>query len=556
MPITKRLRVHQSAKGMQRCIEYVMNDNKTDGGVLVSGHNCNPEMAVYEFKQNNNQYDKLDDDLSCYHIVQSFDFRDNITPKEVNEIGIKLCEKLYPEFQCVVATHVDRGHLHNHIIINATNTKGRKLDDRLANPIEGLYGLRTESDRLALEYGCSIIHNPPKIGHFKSKNYVYQAATVNWKTTIKEKIDAYKLQCNSFEALLEMLTIDGYSIKGSKHVSIKPYGKERFTRMYTLGKGYTDDDLRDYYADRDREILKNINMNQEFPDIPESELYTIQKDIYTRSRAALLLSDKGRKEGKQYPNYRRTRYLEKQRYRNAIETLHFLNEEKIFNYDDLIARGRENENEIKSLEEQYTKLKSQLNTLNVPATLANTYIEHYNEYQNYLEIKKSMPEAQKDENIELFEDVKNQLGNASITDVRELLSESAKLKRDANQQLAKLSYLKRKQTIFEMLRTKSLEKDYVKHMSFSKKMIDESRSNENEYCVKLPYTKQYVYLSKECVAWTNYDVRAVMYLRDDDDYYLYDEENQIIGIAKGEELDDISQEERERIRTIKEDRSK
>ena len=87
-------------------------------------------------------------------------------------------------------------------------------------------------------------------------------------------------------------------------------------------------------------------------------------------------------------------------------------------------------------------------------------------------------------------------------------------------------------------------------------MIDESRSNENEYCVKLPYTKQYVYLSKECVAWTNYDVRAVMYLRDDDDYYLYDEENQIIGIAKGEELDDISQEERERIRAIKEDRSK
>ena len=121
MPITKRLRVHQSAKGMQRCLEYVMNDSKTDGGMLVSGHNCNPEMAVYEFKQNNNQYDKLDDDLSCYHIVQSFDFRDNITPKEVNEIGIKLCEKLYPEFQCVVATHVDRGHLHNHIIINATD---------------------------------------------------------------------------------------------------------------------------------------------------------------------------------------------------------------------------------------------------------------------------------------------------------------------------------------------------------------------------------------------------------------------------------------------------
>lgn len=556
MPITKRLRVHQAAKGMQRCLDYVMKDSKTDGGMLVNGFNCNPEMAVFEFKQNNNQFDKLDDDLSCYHIVQSFDFRDNISPQEVNEVGIELCKKLYPDFQCVVATHIDRGHLHNHIIVNATNMKGRKLDDRLANPVEGLYGLRQESDKLALEYGCSIIHNPPKIGRFKSKNYAYQSATVNWKTVIKEKIDTYKLSCDSFEELLEKLSLDGYTIRNGKHVAIKPYGKDRFTRMFTLGEGYTDDDLRDFYVQKEKESISNVNLDHEYPDFTESELYTIQKDISIRSRAAIILSAKGQSDTKEYPKYRNSRYLEKQRYRNAVETLHFLNAEKIFNYDDLISKANDNEKEIKETEAHYNKLKSQLNTLSVSTVLANTYIEHYNEYQNYLEIKKANAAAAKDENVRLFESVKEELGNASITDVRELLAESSKLKRDANQELAKLSYLKRKQTIFEMLRMKSLETDYIKHMSFSKKMIDETRSSDTEYCVKLPYTKQYVYLPKECVAWTNYDVRAVMYLRDDDDYYLYDENNQIVGIAKGEELDDISQKEKERIKAYKEEKAK
>ena len=556
MPITKRLRVHQAAKGMQRCLDYVMKDSKTDGGMLVNGLNCNPEMAAFEFKQNNNQFDKLDDDLSCYHIVQSFDFRDNISPQEVNEVGIELCKKLYPDFQCVVATHIDRGHLHNHIIVNATNMKGRKLDDRLANPVEGLYGLRQESDKLALEYGCSIIQNPPKIGRFKSKNYAYQSATVNWKTVIKEKIDTYKLSCDSFEELLEKLSLDGYTIRNGKHIAIKPYGKDRFTRMFTLGEGYTDDDLRDFYVQKEKESISNVNLDHEYPDFKESELYTIQKDISIRSRAAIILSAKGQSDTKEYPKYRNSRYLEKQRYRNAVETLHFLNAEKIFNYDDLISKANDNEKEIKETEAQYNKLKSQLNTLSVSTVLANTYIEHYNEYQNYLEIKKANAAAAKDENVHLFESVKEELGNASITDVRELLAESSKLKRDANQELAKLSYLKRKQTIFEMLRMKSLETDYIKHMSFSKKMIDETRSNDKEYCVKLPYTKQYVYLPKECVAWTNYDVRAVMYLRDDDDYYLYDENNQIVGIAKGEELDDISQKEKEKIKAYKEEKAK
>lgn len=76
----------------------------------------------------------------AYHIIQSFSPKDNITPKQANEIWKKLCQELYPNFQCIIATHIDKGHIHNHICLNAINMKGRKLEDRLANNRENKKG--------------------------------------------------------------------------------------------------------------------------------------------------------------------------------------------------------------------------------------------------------------------------------------------------------------------------------------------------------------------------------------------------------------------------------
>ena len=71
-------------------------------------------------------------------------------------------------------------------------------------------------------------------------------------------------------------------------------------------------------------------------------------------------------------------------------------------------------------------------------------------------------------------------------------------------------------------------------------MIDEQRSDDKKYCVKLPYTQQYVYLPKQCVAWDVYEKRAYMYLVDDREYDLYDEHDQKQESVSGEELETIS----------------
>ena len=108
------------------------------------------ETALSEFLKVQEKFEMTGNRVA-YHIIQSFSPKDNITPQQANEIGKRLCQELYPEYQCVISTHSDRGHLHNHISINAINLNGKKLDDRLGNSKEGLYGLSDTSDKIAAE---------------------------------------------------------------------------------------------------------------------------------------------------------------------------------------------------------------------------------------------------------------------------------------------------------------------------------------------------------------------------------------------------------------------
>lgn len=165
----------------------------------------------------------------------------------VHQMGIELVKRLYPDFQVIVTTHTDRSHIHNHYVINAVNMKGRKLEDRLANPIEGLYGLRDMSDKIALEYGLKVIKDAPKIGRFGKSKYLYSEATKTWRQQITEKIESLKSICFSFDELLEQLAYDGYQIKSGKNIRVRPYGKERFVSIKTLGDEYSEESLKEFF---------------------------------------------------------------------------------------------------------------------------------------------------------------------------------------------------------------------------------------------------------------------------------------------------------------------
>lgn len=274
MPYTKRIVVHsgENGIGLSVCLNYIENEEKTDHGLLKSAYNCNLRFAEQEMVAIQSKFHNDQDGRVAYHVIQSFDIRDDITPEMANEIGLKLCKEIYTDYQCIVCTHIDRENLHNHILINATNLSGRKLEDRLANKKEGLYGLREASDRIAKSYGCHVMDEMKPIGRFKRKNYEgkyefsYENSIVSWKSIIIDKIEKEKEETNCLDELLENLALEGYEIKRGKYISVKPFGKENFVRLQKLGEAYSEDALRQFY----REKTRNGDSYQfDFEKIPE-----------------------------------------------------------------------------------------------------------------------------------------------------------------------------------------------------------------------------------------------------------------------------------------------
>ena len=364
MPYTKRIVIHagQNGNGLSQCLNYIESEEKTDHGLLKSAYNCNLRFALQEMAAVQSKFHNDQDERVAYHVVQSFDIRDNITPEMANEIGLKLCKEIYADYQCVVCTHIDRGHLHNHILINATNLSGRKLEDRLANKKEGLYGLREASDRIAKSYGCHVMDEMKAIGRFKGKNYEgknessYEKSTVSWKSIIIDKIEKVKEETNSLDELLENLALEGYEIKRGKYISVKPFGKDRFTRLQKLGEDYSEDALRKFF----REKTKNGGAYQfDFEKIPEIQgAFVSIKESATNSMIAIKNSTKSLAERDYCPKYYNSRYKEKKRYNQLIKELDFLNAEQIFSHEDLQNRIEETLSELEEREASYEKQKS------------------------------------------------------------------------------------------------------------------------------------------------------------------------------------------------------
>lgn len=251
MPYTKRKAHHGSVHNL---LTYIMNDEKTEGGKLVSAFNCDVYTAEFEMENNRTKW-KDKGSRAAYHLIQSFCPEDKITPQEANEIGLKMCKELYPDFQCVVSTHIDKGHLHNHVAICAMNLNGRKLDDRLANEKEGLYGYKEASDRISAEYGCYVMPEH-KIPIRKNKDYYYQWKEFTWTENVKSDIDDLLKESQSFENIMDNLVAIGYEINSrGKYISLKASGMKKFMRLNSLGNEYTEKGLHNYFMNKGQSII-------------------------------------------------------------------------------------------------------------------------------------------------------------------------------------------------------------------------------------------------------------------------------------------------------------
>ena len=215
-------------------IEYVENPSKTDGFQLVSSYQCDSRSADMEFLFAKKLYQQKTgrvrgrDDVIAYHLRQSF-APGEITPEEANRLGCELAKRFTKGRNAfVVATHIDKHHIHNHIIINSVNLTH---DKKLRNFWGSSQAIRRLNDTICIENGYSIIENPKGYGKRYNK-WQGDTSRLSHRDRICLAIDeALSQKPQSFDAFLALLEQAGYEVKGTTNLSIKGGSQQRRIRI-------------------------------------------------------------------------------------------------------------------------------------------------------------------------------------------------------------------------------------------------------------------------------------------------------------------------------------
>lgn len=234
---------------MSKAIAYILNPEKTDEKLLVSSYGCASETAAREFEWTRRiagQKGMNPVRIIARHVIQSFEIGE-VTPELAHEIGKQFADEILGgKYEYVLTTHIDKDHVHNHLIFNAVDF----VDYHAYKSYKRIYyDMREVSDRLCKENGLSVI--PPS----QNKGMSYKAYTeakrgTSWKQKLKQTIDRLVITAKDYDDFLRLMQEAGYEIKPGKYISFRAEGQERFTRSKTIGENYTEERIKERIAGR------------------------------------------------------------------------------------------------------------------------------------------------------------------------------------------------------------------------------------------------------------------------------------------------------------------
>lgn len=343
--------IHPIESTLNYAISYITKPHKTEEQKYVDSYACSPIIAVQEFDRTKKDT-HYKGGILAYHLIQSF-APGEATPEQAHEIGIKMIDELLKgQYEYVISTHVDREHIHNHIIINSVNFETQKAfsteHDTFRNP--AWQQIRNISDELCKEYGLSVISNPER-GKGKSHYEWEQNKTGNsWKNKLKISIDECIKTATSFDDFLEKMKTLDYEIKHGKHIAFRAKGQDRFTRAKTIGYYYTEEQIR-YRIDR------RIMWREKRAFTP-TQSYTPRGErfINIEGKAA---ENEGLKRWAMLQNMKQASKLINELSERGFETPEQLHEKQIDLYDERL----DIQDEIKQTENQMTDVSLQLKQL-------------------------------------------------------------------------------------------------------------------------------------------------------------------------------------------------
>ena len=303
---------------VNKAIAYIIDPKKTDDELLVSSFGCAAsESAAKEFEWTRNlatQQGAQIPKVIARHFIQSFDVGE-VSPEVAHEIGKQFADEwLKGKYEYVIATHIDKGHCHNHIIFNAVNF----VDYHSYRSNKRTYReLRLLSDEICKEHGLSVIP-PSQNKGMDYKEYTEAKKGTSWKQKLKQTIDRLVITAKDYDEFLKLMQEAGYEIKTGKYISFRAAGQERFTRAKIIGENYTEERIKERIAGRNP---RKRRMQIERKGI--SLIIDIQNSIKAQ-------------ESKGYEHWAKINNL-----KEAAKTLNYLTENNLLQYADLEAKAED-----------------------------------------------------------------------------------------------------------------------------------------------------------------------------------------------------------------------
>ncbi len=350
-----------------RTVDYVENPNKTNDGELISSYECDPQIAEQQFLFTKSQYTRLtgrnqgDKDVIAYHLRQSFK-PNEIDAETANKIGYDLAMSLTKgKHAFIVCTHVDKAHIHSHIVFNSTALDATK---KFRNFWNSHKVVRTISDKLCLENGLSIIENP------KQAKGSYATWLGEKPPTFSEKSrlaidEVLATKPTSFDEFIQLMQAKGFDFKYGKHIAFKGTGQKKFIRLKSLGDDYTEDKIKAV-------IVGDAVHNPRPKAKSTQDKVNLLIDIQSKINAS---------KGKGYENWAKIFNV-----KQSAKSLMYLREHNLNNYDELVSKADEISNKFDEVSANIKALESQIHD---KSEMKKHIINYLNSKAKYSEYKQS-----------------------------------------------------------------------------------------------------------------------------------------------------------------------
>ena len=335
---------------LSKAIAYILNPEKTDEKLLVSSYGCASETAAREFEWTRKIAEQKGMNpvrIIARHVIQSFEIGE-VTPELAHEIGKQFADEILGgKYEYVLTTHIDKDHVHNHLIFNAVDF----VDYHAYKSYKRIYyDMREVSDRLCKENGLSVI--PPSQNKGMSyKEYTEAKRGTSWKQKLKQTIDRLVITAKDYDDFLRLMQEAGYEIKPGKYISFRAEGQERFTRSKTIGENYTEERIKERIAGR----TPRRSQRQTTP-----KGISLIGDIQERIR---LIDSKG------YEHKAKLTIL-----KEAARTLNYLTENNLLQYADL-------EKKVEDVHSSYDRTGKELKVVEARLREVQPLIKNISNYQ-------------------------------------------------------------------------------------------------------------------------------------------------------------------------------